>query len=313
MELENFFPNKSNSDYLNPYTDLIKEFNSMNTQKIIDQFMSSITLYDQLLLFWEMGTGNTCSGTYNTSVSCWTYNTSVSCWTYNTSVRYENAPVFKGYFSRGRELRNIFLRKPSKSIESEFQVMKGIDDLKSPKPSIKNSKGVSPMGWFQMAESIDDLKLPTTSIENIKSEFQCEVVHSYGESKGEKKCRDILQNIFGYKFINTRPDFLKNPVTGSNLELDCFNEYLNIAVEYNGPHHYSPKFHETKYVFQCLQYRDYIKKQLCKENNTLLIIVRYDIVDIEAFIVKILDQKMVVIDGIDYKLYFNGNQVYFIV
>ena len=57
MERANFFPN--NSDYLNPYEDLIKEFNSINTQKTIDQFMSSITLYDQLLLFWEMGTGNT--------------------------------------------------------------------------------------------------------------------------------------------------------------------------------------------------------------------------------------------------------------
>ena len=172
----------------------------------------------------------------------------------------------------------------------------------------------------RQSKSVDDLKKiqsdkPYKSINDLL-DVQCQGQMGVRvvESKGEKTCRNVLQNIFGHKFINTRPDFLKNPVTGRNLELDCFNEYLNIAVEYNGRQHYyyTPKFHENKQDFQCQEYRDYIKNHLCKENNTILIIIRYDIVDIEAFIIKNLEQQTVVINGIDYKLYFNGNQVFFI-
>ena len=43
------------------------------------------------------------------------------------------------------------------------------------------------------------------------------------ESKGEIECRRYLETIFQVPFPKARPDFLKNPVTGNNLELDCFN------------------------------------------------------------------------------------------
>jgi hypothetical protein len=33
-----------------------------------------------------------------------------------------------------------------------------------------------------------------------------------------------------------RPDFLKNPATGRNLEIDCFNNQLKIGLEYQGFH-----------------------------------------------------------------------------
>lgn len=111
-----------------------------------------------------------------------------------------------------------------------------------------------------------------------------------GESKGEKICRHILQRLFKVKFLNTRPDFLKNPITGYNLELDCYNEILNLGLEYNGKQHYyyTQKFHKNKEAFKCQEYRDYLKKQMCKENNTVLIIVPYTVcfADIETFIRK---------------------------
>lgn len=52
---------------------------------------------------------------------------------------------------------------------------------------------------------------------------------------------------FGVKFNPARPDWLKNPHTGRNMELDCYNEKLGIAVEYNGRQHYeySPHFHHN--------------------------------------------------------------------
>ena len=60
------------------------------------------------------------------------------------------------------------------------------------------------------------------------------------ESRGEAECRRVLQNMFKRPFNGARPDFLRNPVTGGNfnLELDCFNSEMRLAVEYNGVQHY---------------------------------------------------------------------------
>jgi hypothetical protein len=43
-----------------------------------------------------------------------------------------------------------------------------------------------------------------------------------------------LEILTGYRFKSVRPGWLENPLTGRNLELDCYNEYLKLALEYNG-------------------------------------------------------------------------------
>ena len=99
-----------------------------------------------------------------------------------------------------------------------------------------------------------------------------------GESKGETLCREAAQKIFGKPFQKIRPDFLKNNVTGHNLELDIYNEELKVAIEFNGEQHYKyiPFFHRNYEHFMNQKYRDEIKKMLCKENNIHLIEVRFD-------------------------------------
>lgn len=99
-------------------------------------------------------------------------------------------------------------------------------------------------------------------------------------SKGEAECKRVLEQIFKKPFNNTRPDFLSNPVTGGkNLELDCYNEELKLAVEYNGIQHYkySPYFHKNKDQLETQKYRDEMKRNLCRENNVTLIEVPYNI------------------------------------
>jgi hypothetical protein len=98
------------------------------------------------------------------------------------------------------------------------------------------------------------------------------------ESKGEQECRRIAEAYTGKLFSKARPDFLKNEVTGDyKLELDCFNEELKIGIEYQGIQHYKyiERFHHTKDAFQNGKYRDYMKKQLCKENGIHLIEIPY--------------------------------------
>lgn len=115
------------------------------------------------------------------------------------------------------------------------------------------------------------------------------------ESKGEIECRKVLEEIFRRPFNKERPNILRNPVTSdisfsNNLELDCYNSELKIAVEYNGIQHYKyiPYFHKTKDAFQNQKYRDYIKREICKKNGITLIEVPYTvkIPDIKSYIIE---------------------------
>lgn len=103
---------------------------------------------------------------------------------------------------------------------------------------------------------------------------------SPSESKSEVKCREILENYFKRPFKKARPDFLRNHITGRhNLELDCYNPGLGLALEYNGKQHYeyTPFFHSTKDAFYNQKYRDDMKRRLCIENGIKLIEVPYTV------------------------------------
>ena len=115
-------------------------------------------------------------------------------------------------------------------------------------------------------------------------------------SKGESECRRVLEDHYKKPFPSVRPSWLKNSVTGRNLELDCFNEELGIAVEYNGQQHYkySPKFHRyNRLNFQCQLYRDRETIRLTKKKGVILIVVPYTVPfdEIKTFILTRLDDS----------------------
>jgi hypothetical protein len=111
------------------------------------------------------------------------------------------------------------------------------------------------------------------------------------DSSGEIECRRVLQKHFKRRFDKCRPDFLNNPVTGGhfNMELDCYDRELKIAVEYNGAQHYKylPFFHKNKEAFYNQKYRDELKTRMCRDNGIILIEVPYTvkIQDIEMYII----------------------------
>jgi hypothetical protein len=102
----------------------------------------------------------------------------------------------------------------------------------------------------------------------------------------EPKVRQIFEKIFNKSFPKTRPKWLKNDKTNYTLELDGYNQELNLAFEYNGEFHYG----EIKGLVTSLeeqQYRDRIKIKLCMEKGVDLIIVPYtEKNNLEEFIIK---------------------------
>lgn len=107
--------------------------------------------------------------------------------------------------------------------------------------------------------------------------------------KYESQCRAIVERLYGKKFPKKRPDFLKNPKTGRNLELDLYNDELKLAFEYNGEqhYHYSRRFHGTREKFEDQVYRDHFKRAACDEAGVSLIEIPYTVPydQLEAYIV----------------------------
>lgn len=122
------------------------------------------------------------------------------------------------------------------------------------------------------------------------------------ESQGEQISRACLEQIYHVPFSNVRLADLKNPNTGRDLELDCYNPTLKIAVEYHGINHYRfvPFFHKTVAQYEAMRNRDVYKQQKCIELGITLIIVPYNTThdNICAFIIRELKRAgKYLIDG----------------
>lgn len=112
--------------------------------------------------------------------------------------------------------------------------------------------------------------------------------------KYEEECRRIFEDMFHRPFNKIRPNFLRNPVTGSNLELDGYCPDIHtsigrgVAFEYDGRQHsaYTRKFHRSVDEFIYSVRKDSWKDMQCKRHGVVLIriphFVPYD--KLEAYI-----------------------------
>lgn len=107
--------------------------------------------------------------------------------------------------------------------------------------------------------------------------------------KREEMCRKVFESIYDVSFKSCRPNFLKNPETGRNLELDGYNDNLKIAFEHNGRHHYEypNTFHKTKQEFLYQRAKDEYKRERCDKIGIYLISIPYHIKtsNIRSFII----------------------------
>jgi hypothetical protein len=111
---------------------------------------------------------------------------------------------------------------------------------------------------------------------NLELEY---MQHTPNDSKLELQTKFLLENIFKVPFYKVRPHFLRNEVTGHNLEIDLYNDDLKLAIEVQGDQHYkfTPFFHRNKETFMLQRYRDEMKKQKCEKQGITLIEIPYKV------------------------------------
>ena len=83
---------------------------------------------------------------------------------------------------------------------------------------------------------------------------------------GERVCREILQQLTGYKFEKCRPNWL------NGLELDGYCKSKGVAFEYDGLYHKQVifSFHSEKDLLN-IKKRDFTKTELCSKYGVTLI------------------------------------------
>ena len=132
------------------------------------------------------------------------------------------------------------------------------------------------------AETIQiELEAPTTPIKSLPQK----AVKKRMPNTREEKCRDIFESLTGKAYPSVRPDFLKNPDTNRNLELDGYCEELKSAFEYQGSQHYKypNRYHKTQDEFLEQVKRDEFKVQRCKEEGINLIVIPFNLTDEELY------------------------------
>lgn len=132
----------------------------------------------------------------------------------------------------------------------------------------------------------------------IKKEDRSVTAPTSFESKGEEILRRTLETYYSKPFPKKRPLWLRNPDTGSCLELDCYNEELGIAGEYQGIQHYEyPNvFHRSREEFIAQLRRDEAKINLCDQNGIYLIRVPHHVpmAEIPQFVHTYLPDRLTV-------------------
>lgn len=103
--------------------------------------------------------------------------------------------------------------------------------------------------------------------------------------KNEQECRRTIERLTGKKFPKQRPRWL------DGLELDGYNQEIEIAFEYQGEQHsrvVEPWHRNGEADLDAQQERDAMKVAACEDHGTDLIVIDFDVDDKLGFITRAL-------------------------
>jgi hypothetical protein len=156
---------------------------------------------------------------------------------------------------------NDLLRKSPASENSVKQLIKLTKEINEVYEFIKQNK-ITPY----------DFTIEREQINWYATEYLKQKINSKYDGKcqwhGETLLNLYLELIIKFTIAKTdnetniRPDYLKNPITGQNLELDIFYTDFKLAFEFQGDFHYTNNYQKTK---------DEIKLKQSKEKGIIVI------------------------------------------
>lgn len=95
----------------------------------------------------------------------------------------------------------------------------------------------------------------------------------------ENVMRNALELLTGKPFVKIRPPWLRNPKTGRNLEIDAWNEELQLACEFQGYQHvtFPNCFHKSYDDFELQVQRDKFKAEKLRSMGIRLLEVPHTV------------------------------------
>lgn len=117
----------------------------------------------------------------------------------------------------------------------------------------------------------------------------------------EKEIYRILNELNYANFrLNQHPDWCtyNDSLSGKKiqLELDLYSAETAIAIEYNGPQHYSEEYWDSFYKYAKYVQNSIVKTEICRENGVDLIVIPYTVEtkDLKKYIKsRLLDIKII--------------------
>ena len=129
--------------------------------------------------------------------------------------------------------------------------------------------------WMTYKELSKYLEYDVFGLYEVVEQFSKDVweATNFDMNSKEKFVKEVLEELSGRSWEKKRPKWLKNE-DKKTLELDCYNEELKMAVEYNGEQHYKPcKWNNFNVASQKKNDDDKIK--ICKENGVKLLVILF--------------------------------------
>src|SRR5690606_26419238 len=130
---------------------------------------------------------------------------------------------------------------------------------------------INSSSYYSSSNSIVDTAVPPSTItSHVPTPVQAKIYQPPTpriRSRHESRCNEIMEEYYGRPFASIWHPQIINPHTNYLLELDCYNEELQLAVEYNGIQHYQwPNYtNVSKYEFDLQVGRDAYKRKRCAE------------------------------------------------
>lgn len=130
--------------------------------------------------------------------------------------------------------------------------------------STNNQGLLSDSNWTLRCAFNHEFNVSGSYVKNVKNCPLC-----YKSSMEEEVVRNLIEHHFQSEFPNTRPEWLVNPLTNKNLELDLYNKEKALAFEYHGPQHHLPIFGQERLEKSIRN--DSYRRKICAQYGVRLI------------------------------------------